>query len=215
MSRTPLAATITFQLRSITMDKVESVKRVLEKVSGIAVPGRDRALSRVKAVKPRRIKFRADGYIPNNPYLPVLYYRGTIQFDNSGDPAALIEAIFNANGWSDAWRNGVYDFVHYHPRIHEVLGIARGTATLRLGGNKGTTVKVVAGDVIVIPAGVGHECLSANRNFLVVGAYPSTGTYSECRGSYQEYAKARAQVRRVVKPKRNPLFGSQRTAGWL
>jgi uncharacterized protein YjlB len=190
------------------MHKVEPVKRILEKSTGIGVPSDAEALARVKAVKPRRMKFRSDGYIPNNSRLPLLYYRKTVRFDPSGDPAALLEAIFNANGWGEAWRNGIYDFVHYHPRIHEVLGIARGSGTLRLGGNKGVTLRVSAGDVILVPAGVGHECLSANPNFLVVGAYPPTGTYSECRGSYREYEKARAQIRKVPHPKINPLFGA-------
>lgn len=193
------------------MHKIEPVKRVLEKATGIGIPGADEALSRVKAVKPRRLKFRADGYIPNNS-LPLLYYRSAVRFDRDGDPAALLEAIFNANGWGEAWRNGIYDFVHYHPRIHEVLGVARGTAVLRVGGNNGATLKVRSADVIVIPAGVGHECLSADRNFLVVGAYPPSGTYSECRGSYGEYQKAREQVRRVAVPKKNPLFGRQKRA---
>jgi uncharacterized protein YjlB len=89
-----------------------------------------------------------------------------------------------------------------------VLGVARGRATLRLGGNKGRTLKVGAGDVVVVPAGVGHECLQASRQFLVVGAYPPTGTYNECRGSFQERDKAIAAIRRVALPKRNPLFGS-------
>jgi uncharacterized protein YjlB len=192
------------------MHKVEPVKRLLEKTTGIRIPDKVEALSRVRLVKPRRLKFRADGYIPNNPSLPLLYYQNAVRFHRGGDPAALLEAIFNANGWGQAWRNGIYDFVHYHPRIHEALGIARGTATLRVGGNTGTTVKVRTGDVIVVPAGIGHECLSADKSFLVVGAYPPSGTYSECRGSFQEYAKAREQVRHVPEPKKNPLFGGRR-----
>src|SRR3954467_677242 len=122
----------------------------------------------------------------NNPILPLLYYPRGVRFDRRYDPAAILEVIFDSHSWRKAWRNGIYDFVHYHSMIHEVLGIARGSATLRLGGNKGMTVKVSAGDVIVNPAGVGHECLNADTRFLVVGAYPPRGTHNECRGSFQE-----------------------------
>jgi uncharacterized protein YjlB len=89
-----------------------------------------------------------------------------------------------------------------------VLGVARGSASLRLGGNKGKTVKINVGDVIIVPAGVGHECLKASTEFLVVGAYPPAGTYNECRGSFQERERAVAAIRRVVVPKQNPLFGA-------
>lgn len=37
-----------------------------------------------------------------------------------------MEKVFNVNGWGDAWRNGIYDFVHYHSMTHEVLGVAQG-----------------------------------------------------------------------------------------
>jgi uncharacterized protein YjlB len=97
--------------------------------------------------------------------------------------------------------------VHYHSMIHEVLGVARGSAVLRLGGNKGKTVKVTVGDVIIVPAGVGHECLRPNQDFLVVGAYPPTGTYNECRGSFQERTRAIKAIGKVPIPKQNPIFG--------
>ena len=189
------------------MHKVEPVKRLIEKATGLGVPSSAEALGHVKDVRPVRLRFKADGYIPNNPNVPLLIYKRAVRHDGKRDPATLLEAIFNANGWGDAWRNGIYDYVHYHPRIHEVLGVARGTATLRLGGNKGRTVKVRAGDVVVIPAGVGHECLKASETFLVVGAYPPLGTYSECRGSFQEYEEGLRLVRRSRKWAKNPLFG--------
>jgi hypothetical protein len=122
-----------------------AVKRLVEKATGLGVPTREEALAQVRNVKTVRMKFRDDGYIPNNPKLPLLYYRKAFHFSRKHDPAAVIEVAFNAHSWGQAWRNGIYDFVHYHSMIHEVLGIARGSAVLRLGGNKGKTLKVAGG----------------------------------------------------------------------
>ena len=193
------------------MDVVEPVKRLAERVIGLGLPSHDQAAACVIDRRPARMKFRDDGYIPNNPKYPLLYYQKAVRFGRKFDPAAVIETTFNLNGWGDAWRNGIYDFVHYHSMIHEVLGIARGSATLQLGGNRGRTVTVSAGDVIVVPAGVGHECLKASKQFLVVGAYPPTGTYNECRGSFQERDKAIESIRRVSAPKKHPMYGARRS----
>jgi uncharacterized protein YjlB len=190
------------------MDIIEPVKRLAEKATGIGIPSGDEALACARHGRPLRMLFRDDGYIPNNPKFPLLYFRKVFSFSRKYDPAALVEKTFNVNGWGDAWRNGIYDFVHYHSMIHEVLGIARGTATLRLGGNKGKTVKVSMGDVILVPAGVGHECLKASPTFLVVGAYPPSGTYNECRGSFREHDKALTSISRVTAPKQHPLYGT-------
>ena len=190
------------------MDIIEPVKRLAEKATGIGIPSREEAFACLRLVRPARMKFRDDGYIPNNSKFALLYYRKILRFGRKHDPAAVLERIFNVNGWGEAWRDGIYDYVHYHSMIHEVLGVARGSATLRLGGNKGKTVKVAAGDVIVVPSGVGHECLKASSTFLVVGAYPPTGTYNECRGSFQERDQAIKAISRVAVPKQHPLYGS-------
>jgi uncharacterized protein YjlB len=82
-----------------------------------------------------------------------------------------MEDLFEANSWGDTWRDGIYSYVHHHSRIHEVLGIARGKGRVRFGGNKGRIFTPKAGDVAIVPAGNGHQCLFAEEDFLVVGAY--------------------------------------------
>jgi uncharacterized protein YjlB len=81
-----------------------------------------------------------------------------------------MEERFLANHWTNSWRNGIYTFHHFHSTSHEVLGIYRGSASVRLGGEHGQDLIVEAGDVVVIPAGVGHKNLGATRQFGVVGA---------------------------------------------
>jgi uncharacterized protein YjlB len=124
-----------------------------------------------------------DGLIPNHPRWPLSIYRGVVDLSEAHDLTALFEDLFEANGWGDTWRDSIYDCVHYHSRIHEVLGIARGNGRVCLGGKKGRIFTLKAGAVVVLPAGTGHQCLSADRDFLVVGAYPSAGTYDECTAS--------------------------------
>jgi uncharacterized protein YjlB len=122
------------------------------------------------------------------------------------DPAAIMENLFERNGWGDSWRDGIYGYVHYHSRIHEVLGIARGDGTVRFGGNNGRTFHLKAGDVAVLPAGTGHQCLVASADFLVVGAYPPSGTYDECTKS-EDHARALKMISKVGRPRKDPVYG--------
>ena len=79
-----------------------------------------------------------DGSIPNNPALPLLVYRQAVTLPND-DPATVFEALFTANGWPAAWRNGIHPFHHFHSTAHEALGVYRGTATARFGARAAST----------------------------------------------------------------------------
>ncbi len=88
--------------------------------------------------------------------------------------------------------------------IHEVLGIAVGTAQVRFGGDKGAELDVEAGDVAVLPAGTGHQHISATPDLMVIGAYPPGGHYDLCRGTNAESMPARSAASRACRCRRIP-----------
>ncbi|MFZ0607898.1 MAG: cupin domain-containing protein [Xanthobacteraceae bacterium] len=152
--------------------------------------------------------FADDGRIPNNPDLPLVLYRGGIVLAGSPDPEAVIEKTFAANGWGNMWRNGIYPYVHYHSMIHEAMGVVRGRATVRFGGNNGEDIEITPGDVVILPAGTGHQRLAQTPELVVIGAYPPTGKYDLCRGSRPDHARATVTIPKVPRPATDPIFGN-------
>ena len=154
---------------------------------------------------PATFVFEDDGLVPNNP-LPLLIYKGAVELDNVS-PEKTIEDLFDANGWGDSWRNGIYDYLHSHATVHEVLGIARGHARVRFGGDTGKEFELDAGDVAILPAGTGHQCLKATKDFSVVGAYPPGAKMQVTRPTPENHARALKTIPEVRLPKTDPVAG--------
>jgi uncharacterized protein YjlB len=153
-------------------------------------------------------QFADDGRIPNNPVLPLVIYRAGIHLAGTPYPEDLIEKTFAANGWGDIWRNdSVYAYPHYHSTIHEVMAVARGRTIVRFGGTTGCEIDIGPGDVVILPAGTGHQGLFASPGLVVVGAYPPDGTYNLRRASKAERAKAIDEILNVPPPTVDPVFG--------
>ena len=156
-------------------------------------------------LEPLTFVFEDDGLVPNNP-MPLLVYKQAIDVAND-HPEKTIEDLFGANAWGDMWRNGIYDYLHYHATVHEALGIARGNARVQFGGERGKEIDVAAGDVAILPAGTGHRCLSASSDFSVVGAYPPGPKMQITRPTPENHRKALKTIPQVKLPKTDPVRG--------
>lgn len=155
-----------------------------------------------------------DGQFPNCSIqnLPVLIYKSA--FPSYGSPSELantIEETFTNNGYPPQWRFGLYEYPHYHSTSHEILGVFKGSARVRLGGEKsGVEEDVGAGDVMVIPAGVAHESVQSQGGFEMVGAYPAGYNWDMNYGKSQdEKQKAEANIKKVEIPTKDPVYGSK------
>ncbi len=153
--------------------------------------------------QPETYHFSDDGRFPNSA-LPLLVYRAALPAD-----ASAMERAFRANGWSNSWRDGIFSYYHFHSITHEVLGIAAGGVDVMFGGPEGQTVKVRAGDVVVIPAGVGHRNMDQTSDLLVIGAYPGGADCDTLRGDPGEHDMALWNIAAVALPTCDPVFGPE------
>jgi uncharacterized protein YjlB len=151
--------------------------------------------------------FEDDGETPNNPRLPLVVYHGPLTLEDAADPAAVFEESFAQHGWIDSWRNGIFDFLHFHTATHEVLGIVRGHVTVEFGGAEGRQIELRTGDVAVLPAGTGHRRTACSADLLVVGAYPKGGTYDQPRPTQISHGAAVAAIARTPLPDQDPVYG--------
>ncbi|MEJ0017376.1 MAG: cupin domain-containing protein [Acetobacteraceae bacterium] len=153
--------------------------------------------------EPQTFTFADDGGVPNSK-LPLLVYRQAVP----ADPAA-IERLFTANRWPAAWRDQVHPFHHFHSDAHEVLGVASGSAKVLFGGPGGQVLDVSAGDVVVVPAGVGHCNVGKSADLLIVGAYPDNAEGRDLRrGNPVEHEEVVRNIAHVKLPDADPVTGA-------
>lgn len=149
----------------------------------------------------------AVGGVPNSP-LPLVIYRGVIPAQTP-DPAAWLERHFAANDWPAQWRYIIYNFTHFHSDCHELLGVYAGESRVQFGGETGPEVTLSLGDVVLIPAGVGHKALQSSEDFMVVGAYPNGMNADLCRDDPARLASVRPHIERVPLPATDPVSGER------
>ena len=153
--------------------------------------------------EPLTVTFADDGAIPNSR-LPLLIYKAAVP----SDPVA-IEHLFAANRWPPSWRGGVHPRHHFHSNTHEALGVARGQATVLFGGPGGQELTVSAGDVVVVPAGVGHCNQRQSDDLLMVGAYPEDAPPPDMHhGAPDARDRLAANVALVKPPNTDPVTGA-------
>jgi uncharacterized protein YjlB len=86
--------------------------------------------------------------------------------------------------------------------------VARGETHVQFGGPGGQAVTVRAGDVVVVPAGVGHCRQSQSEGLVIVGAYPdNTARRDLRRGDPAEHDEVVRNVARVALPAADPVTG--------
>ena len=149
-----------------------------------------------------------DGVFPNNEQLPLIKYEHAIQISNEEKGAEEIERLLEENHWHHPWRNGIYDYHHYHSSAHEVLVCYAGEAEVQMGGPAGAALEFKQGDVLILPAGTAHKCLRATLDFKCIGAYPENQLFDMNYGKTEERSKAIEQIFKLPLPMADPIYGS-------
>lgn len=165
---------------------------------------------RVGRKKVESYYFQNDGLVPNSK-LPVLIYRNAVDFFGIvgvEQSKEKLSKVVSKNQWYLDWVASIYRRLHYHSTAHEALVILCGRSSLRLGGNRfGIIRKVTPGDVVLIPAGVGHQRMESTDDFMVFGLYPKGQKWDLQWGWRREFNNSLQRIRKVLLPAADPFFG--------
>jgi uncharacterized protein YjlB len=142
---------------------------------------------------------------------PLLIYHSA--FPSSTTASTIEDHLKKLNVVTPQWRYTMYSTTHFHSTTHEVLVVSQGKAKLCFGGedNDGRVEQEVEkGDVMVVPAGVGHRLLEdlSDGEFEMVGSYPKGKEWDMCYGKSGEEKKVEG-IERVEWFKKDPIYGDE------
>lgn len=167
------------------------------------------ALTPLSNLKVSKHHISAHGLIPNTSIQnrPILHYHGAFVSAN----ASAIESHLNEmKVVTPAWRYTMYSTTHFHSTSHELLCIASGAAKCCFGGEDNPEryePLLKTGDVILVPAGVGHRLLEeVERPFQMVGCYPPGLQWDMCYGKEGEEDKVQA-IEDLAWFQKDPVYG--------
>ena len=166
------------------------------------------ATTTLSALKVSRHQIPAFKGTPNTSIQgkPLLIYHGAFKNAN----ASTIESHLSSIGVvTPHWRYTMYSDSHFHSTTHEVLSIASGSAKCCFGHeyNPDRVEAVLQkGDVVIVPAGVGHRLLEDYGSFQMVGSYPVGKSWDMCYGRPGEEEKV-SGIRKLSWFERDPIYG--------
>jgi hypothetical protein len=163
------------------------------------LPNRELIWSR----KANTVRFKDEGVIPNHAHGPFIFYRGVVALPDGLDPAAITEepSSRTAGVIPDATESmttsiTTLEFAKFSASqtVRPPSALAVTTAGLRRRRNP--------------PRRDGHQCLFVSSDFLVVGAYPPSGTYDECTKS-EDHRKPLKTIPKIGRPREDPVYGAK------
>ena len=87
----------------------EDLKEYAERATGLQRPRQGGGLRFRAGEKTPRRSPQGRRSRPQPSAVAAHHLPGAVELDDRHDPAAVIEDLFEANGWGDTWRDGIYD----------------------------------------------------------------------------------------------------------
>ncbi|KAJ5135429.1 uncharacterized protein N7515_004707 [Penicillium bovifimosum] len=150
-------------------------------------------------------------HIPNTSIQskPLMIYHGAF----NATTTELEKHLGEVGGVVPQWVYTMYRQTHFHSTTHEVLAVTSGSARLCFGGEENPErfePTVQRGDLIIVPAGVGHRLLEEldghQEDFQLLGAYPPGKQWDMCYGTQSEDAEVQ-RIKDVAWFRQDPLYG--------